>query len=116
MDEQEKDCELYRNRTSHDNLIEIAIIDYFNERSSYKIKLLAYENGSCIYEEKFELDNDETKKKFLEITKLNSLIWERKNASEKNFEDLKNCYDCVDAKRCMGCDVFLSYINVALIS
>lgn len=116
MDEQKNDCELYRKRISPDNLIEIAIIHYYNERSSYKIKLLFYENGCCINEVMFELDKDETKNKFLEITKTISPVWERKNALENDFEHLKNCYDCLDSNRCMGCDVFLSYVNVALIS
>ena len=110
------DRELYRNKNSRDNLIEIAIIQYINERSSYEIKLLDYENGCRIKELDLGQDNVDTTKKYLEITKLPPLVWERKNASETDFGKLENCYDCKDYDNCMGCDVFKYYINFELIA
>lgn len=111
------DRELYRNKNSRDNLIEIAIIQYINERSSYEIKLLDYENGCRIKELDLEQDNVDTTKKYLEITKeFQQLVWERKNASETDFGKLENCYDCKDSDKCLGCHVFLKYINVELIA
>ena len=110
------DRELYRNKNSRDNSIEIAIIQYFNERTSYKIKLLDYENGRLIKELDLEHDNVDTNKKYLEITKLPSLVWEGKKASETDFGKLENCFDCKDSDKCMGCHIFLKFINIELIA
>jgi MoaA/NifB/PqqE/SkfB family radical SAM enzyme len=110
------DRELYRKKNSRDNLIEIAIIQYFNELSSYKIKLLDYENGCRINNLNSELNNEETKEKFKEITKPILSTWERKNAAETDFVKLENCYDCKDSDNCIGCYVFKYYINFELIA
>ena len=77
---------------------------------------MEYENGSQSNYLKIDQDSEVAKSKLMEITKPISPTWERKSASEKDFEKLENCFDCVDSNKCMGCDIFTLYVNNELIT